>query len=228
MINFNENTISAFVNEPNKFTIELTDEVWTELGWTTKANCVRTLKQELIEGADFRVIKFDETSTMRVSADAYTLSYNGLKLLAVSAPGEKARQYRRHLIETENRYYEFVRQAKETVAKALPPMWRENRLLLSDVEPGYQRWCRDQGLSPTHLTNCIYRQVCNGDDAAALRLKVFVEGSPHVAANHIEQPELVEEVALIKQRLTKYTRKFATMYLALAEAVADLEKQRAN
>lgn len=223
---FDDSMIAKFVSNPNEFTIELTEEVWTILGWSRKDHCVRKLQDELIEGVDFSLLKFGETGAMRVSGDIYMLSYNGLKLLAANAPGDKGKAYRRHLVEVENRYYQLVAVAKETVTKALPPMWKENRLLLSDVEPSYQRWCRAASFNASFVTNYIYVAVCNGDDAAALRLKETIDGSPSIAANHISQPELVEEVARIKNRLTKYTRKFSYYKDAVNQAIGDLEHAR--
>jgi ribosome-associated translation inhibitor RaiA len=53
-----------------------------------------------------------------------------------------------------------------------------------------------------------------------------VDGDKAIAANHIEEADLLNEVALIKQQLTKYRRSFKTMYEALDAVIADLEKQR--
>lgn len=233
---FDDTMIAKFVSSPNEFTIELTEEVWTILGWSEKRNCVRKLKEELIEGVDFSLLKIEQPvnhaglSAQELGALAsredYLLSYNGLKLLAANAPGDKGKAYRRHLVEVENRYYQLIAVAKETVTKALPPMWKENRLLLSDVETGYQRWCVANGFSASHITNVIYKMVCNGDTAAELRLKALVDGNASVAANHIGDSDLLQEVALLKQQLTRYQRKFITMYDAVKQAANDLERRR--
>jgi hypothetical protein len=221
MINFNETTIATYVNAPNAFVIELTEELWSELGWTQKSDCIRDLKKELIEGVDFKadLLKTPEGGRPSVS---YTLSYNGLKLLAVSAPGKNSRRYRRHLVEVENHYYELLKQQQQNVRKALPPMWLETRFALKDVEAAYQSWCIKNGFSASRFTNLIYKEVCDGDDAAALRLKALVDGEAKVAANHIEDSERLQRVADIKLRLTRYTRYFATMNDALAQALKDL------
>lgn len=222
---FDDTMIAKFVSSPNEFTIELTEEVAKVLGWSNKNDAVSKMKQELIEAIDYSSELLKNAQRGRPS-HLYLLSYNGLKLLASTAPGDKGKAYRRHLVEVENRYYQLVAVAKETVTKALPPMWKENRLLLSDVEPSYQRWCRAASFNASFVTNYIYVAVCNGDDAAALRLKETIDGSPSIAANHISQPELVEEVARIKNRLTKYTRKFSYYKDAVNQAIGDLEHAR--
>lgn len=67
----NESSIANYISDANAFTIELTEEIYTELGWTQKGHCLRTLTNELIEGVDF-ISKSGEWRQGGRSSDLYS------------------------------------------------------------------------------------------------------------------------------------------------------------
>jgi hypothetical protein len=50
---FTTSSIASYIESPDACTIELTEAIWTELGWTTKGDVVRKIESELIEGTDY-------------------------------------------------------------------------------------------------------------------------------------------------------------------------------
>lgn len=83
---FNVNSIATYIQQPDLINIELTEAIWSELGWSRKEECVRKIESELIEGTDYNaevLRKFAGNSEGRPSK-TFSLSYNGLKILAAS------------------------------------------------------------------------------------------------------------------------------------------------
>lgn len=224
----NEFVVSTLTSA-EEFPVKL-DDVWEWLGYSRKDAAVRAFNEcGMTETLDFAVFHktVEDASKFggkRVDTEI-AMTVDCFKMWAMMARTDKGKEIRLYYLRVE-REYKADLDSKVKAAKALPPMWKENRLLLSDVEPSYQRWCRAASFNASFVTNYIYVAVCNGDDAAALRLKETIDGSPSIAANHISQPELVEEVARIKNRLTKYTRKFSYYKDAVNQAIGDLEHAR--
>lgn len=104
---FNVNSIASYIQQPDIINIELTEAIWSELGWTTKSDAVRKLKSELIDGTDYRVSKVAQGGES--FRNDYYLSYNGLKILAASTTTAKGKAYRRHLVVVENKYIQLMK-----------------------------------------------------------------------------------------------------------------------
>jgi hypothetical protein len=221
MFELNESAITEYVQNPNAFTIELTDEIWKTFGYTTKGNCIRTLKTELITDVDY-VIRFDKNSDSNGFSvrptEVYTLSYNALKLLAASSPGKLGREYRRQLVELETKVFQGL---KERTAQKQLTGWKQARKSLTSTEMGYRAWCSKQGFSANHTTNAVYLALFQMK-AEGLRKLDTIDGNPTVAANHIQETIGVEMVDAVKARLTCYARKFSDYKTAVITAVNDL------
>jgi len=221
MFELNESAITEYVQNPNEFAIELTDEVWQKFGYTTKGNCIRTLKTELITEVDY-VIRFDKNSDSNGFSvrptEVYILSYNALKLLAAASPGKLGRDYRRQLVELETKVYQGL---KERTAQKQLVGWVGARQSLTVTEMGYRAWCNKQGFSPSHTTNAIYLALFQMK-AEGLRKLDTIDGNPAVAANHIQETIGVEMVDAVKGRLICYARKFKDYKVAVITAVNDL------
>jgi hypothetical protein len=110
LIVFNVNSIATYIQQPDLINIELTEAIWTELGWSEKRNAVRKLQDELIEDTDYRMLKVEQAGLGIGYSNSYYLSYNGLKILAASTTSAKGKAYRRHLVETENKYIQLMKE----------------------------------------------------------------------------------------------------------------------
>lgn len=108
---FTTSSIAAYVEAPDACTIELTEAIWTELGWSTKGDAVRKIESELIESTDFTISKIAKRLPAGNSTlvKQYYMSYNGLKILAASTTTTKGKAYRRHLVEIENKYIQLMK-----------------------------------------------------------------------------------------------------------------------
>ena len=229
---FNVNSIATYIQQPDLINIELTEAIWTELGWTRKSDALRKTQEELIEGTDFNLRKIAQVQNeggRQVSREVQQvfLSYNGLKILAASTTTAKGKAYRRHLVETENKYIELM---KEKSSGALS----EKQVLQIAFKALGERIAQDDYCADKPGLRNIIEQACKPKDykafdaylmdVEAIAFRVFnVELSPGELMSlgrlcagtyrtwHNEEPKKVEDPGIKKNVCVYGTEMYATV-----------------
>jgi phage anti-repressor protein len=95
----------AFMDSDNKYPLHFED-VWRFLGYSTKGNALRKLKDQFIESEDYLFSKGQPLTIERGSTqDTYSLSTTAFELFCMTAPGERGKLVRQFFLGLKADYF---------------------------------------------------------------------------------------------------------------------------
>jgi phage anti-repressor protein len=116
----------------NDFPIKL-ENVWDMIGFSTKANAKRTLKNNFTEGDDYKIIFIptDEKSVGRPEEEIL-LNIDTFKNLCMITKTEKSKKIRKYYIKLEGLFNTLVKEQREEFEQKLKLLEEENNILLQE------------------------------------------------------------------------------------------------